>query len=170
MDNNMKQQQEADICPCCNRAYDLPTSAKNNKKLLEEQFCIFWKSYPRKDGKQNALKAWMKSELPELEVILVALRRACASRDWRKDDGAFIPYPATWINQKRWEDCGLDYTALKVEKPTITSRLGVNEMEAFEWRCWVYPDSMLVHPTPDTFPFKAWPKSTQQEYLNSITK
>jgi hypothetical protein len=166
----MNEEQYDDKCPCCGRLYDLPTPAKKNKKLLEEQFCIFWKSYPRKDGKQNALKAWMKSELPELEVILAALRRACASRDWRKDDGAFIPYPATWINQQRWEDCGMDYDALKVEKPTITSRLQINEEDAFAWRVEMYPDSMLIHPTWNTFPFKDWPKSTQQDYLNSITK
>ena len=166
----MNEEQYDEKCPCCGKLYNLPAPEKKNKKLLEEQFNIFWKAYPRKDGKQNALKAWMKSELPEIEVILVALRRACASRDWRKDDGMFIPYPASWINQKRWEDCGFDYAALKVEKPTITSRLGINEQEAFEWRCWVYPESMLVNPTWNTFPFSNWPKSIQQEYLNSITQ
>jgi hypothetical protein len=26
------------------------------------------------------------------------------SEDWIKSDGQFIPYPATWLNGKRWED------------------------------------------------------------------
>jgi hypothetical protein len=27
-----------------------------------------------------------------------------ASEQWRRDDGRFIPHPATWLNQRRWED------------------------------------------------------------------
>jgi hypothetical protein len=26
------------------------------------------------------------------------------SAEWTKDGGQFIPHPATWLNQKRWED------------------------------------------------------------------
>lgn len=31
--------------------------------------------------------------------------RGC--KDWLKDKGQFIPYPSTWLNQKRWEDEGM---------------------------------------------------------------
>ena len=24
--------------------------------------------------------------------------------EWTKNNGQFIPYPSTWLNQKRWED------------------------------------------------------------------
>ena len=24
--------------------------------------------------------------------------------DWKKQNGKYIPYPSTWLNQKRWED------------------------------------------------------------------
>ena len=23
---------------------------------------------------------------------------------WKKDSGRFVPYPATWLNNRRWED------------------------------------------------------------------
>ena len=26
------------------------------------------------------------------------------STDWTKDNGQFIPYPTTYLNQRRWED------------------------------------------------------------------
>lgn len=28
--------------------------------------------------------------------------RGC--KDWLKDNGQYIPYPSTWLNQRRWED------------------------------------------------------------------
>jgi len=164
----MSEEQYDDKCPCCGRPYDQKPEPKP-KKASTDDFEQFWKTYPKKVAKGYCKDIWKRKGLT-LDMVIPALTKAIASRDWQKDAGQFIPNPSTWLNQGRWEDEGIDYSALKVEKPTITSRLGVNEMEAFEWRCWVYPDSMLVHPTPDTFPFKAWPKSTQEEYLNSITK
>ena len=26
------------------------------------------------------------------------------TEQWKKDNGKFIPYPATWLNQERWTD------------------------------------------------------------------
>lgn len=26
------------------------------------------------------------------------------TESWNKDDGKYIPYAITWLNQKRWED------------------------------------------------------------------
>jgi hypothetical protein len=36
--------------------------------------------------------------------MLESLDRAKRSADWVKDAGQFIPYPATWLNAKGWED------------------------------------------------------------------
>lgn len=75
-----------------------------NKDMLN--FDVFWKAYPRKQGKQAALKAWRKLEPgPDLQAsILDALEAHKASSQWQKDDGQYIPYPATWLNGGRWED------------------------------------------------------------------
>lgn len=33
-----------------------------------------------------------------------ALDRQRKSKDWLKEGGAYIPYPSTWLNGRRWED------------------------------------------------------------------
>jgi len=65
----------------------------------------FWPAYPRKVGRENALKAFLKlkPDEPLLTVMLVALTKQAASEQWRKDR-QFIPHPATWLNGKRWLD------------------------------------------------------------------
>lgn len=77
------------------------------RREAEERFAKFWQAYPRKVAKPAALKAWMKATPTDeqlLEIIDdVADRRR--SPDWLKDNGAYIPHPATYLNQRRWEDC-----------------------------------------------------------------
>lgn len=71
-----------------------------------EGFDEFWKAYPKKVAKAQAQKAWNKIK-PNAElqqVILNALERQKQSVQWQKDNGQFIPYPATWLNGRRWED------------------------------------------------------------------
>ncbi|VWD60815.1 hypothetical protein BLA18628_07188 [Burkholderia aenigmatica] len=72
----------------------------------DESFSIFWKAYPRKDSKVQAQKAFVKlapsAEL--LERILDALDRFKRCDQWMREDGKFIPFASTWLNQRRWED------------------------------------------------------------------
>jgi hypothetical protein len=76
------------------------------KNLQEERFDEFWKAYPRKSNKGGARKAWKKLS-PDKELfakIMAALEIAKKCEQWTKDRGQFIPYPATWLNQERWDD------------------------------------------------------------------
>lgn len=82
----------------------------NNIKILtiaqQAKFDIFWGLYPKKASKGAAERAWAKIN-PEEQLhnrILESLERAKTSEDWTKERGRFIPYPATWLNGKRWED------------------------------------------------------------------
>ena len=62
--------------------------------------------YPRKVGKELAKKTWKKLK-PDAELfgeIIAAVGRAKTSGQWQRDGGRFIPNPATWLNQGRWED------------------------------------------------------------------
>lgn len=71
-----------------------------------ESFTSFWKQYPKKVGKTTAQNAWRKL-LPSKVLqtqILEALEKHKRSRQWTDESGRYIPNPATWINQKRWED------------------------------------------------------------------
>lgn len=72
-------------------------------------FADFWSAYPKKVGKGAAEKAWEKAKA-DLSLVLAAIKTQADSDQWRKDGGQFIPNPATWISQRRWED-GVTVTA-----------------------------------------------------------
>lgn len=73
--------------------------------VIEDPFDTFWREYPRKVGKGDARKKFAKAlTKTSFDNIMAALQRVKASAQWQKDDGQFIPHPATWLNQERWED------------------------------------------------------------------
>lgn len=81
------------------------TSAREARLTVDADFAAFWQAYPNKTGKGAAEKAWQKAKVNgHLPEILAAIGAQKASEKWRKDGGQFIPNPATWINQRRWED------------------------------------------------------------------
>ena len=69
-------------------------------------FNTFWKAYPKKVAKLKARKAFEKINPDDtlLATMLVSIEKALKSKLWRDKDGQFIPNPATWLNDKRWED------------------------------------------------------------------
>ena len=118
--SNIQPRNQKDTLTCINgvdardgsseQAVDAPDDEKPRKpfrsKLQEDLFDEFWRAYPRKRNKGQAERAWVKIS-PNAELfakIMDGLARAKASFDWRKEDGRFIPYPATWLNAKGWED------------------------------------------------------------------
>jgi len=76
------------------------------KKKAEDNFLLFWKKYPKKVGKQAALRKFqtLNPNAELLEQILTAIDQQKASSQWTSEGGKFIPHPATWLNQGRWED------------------------------------------------------------------
>ena len=82
---------------------------KQNKELnelQEKQFDKFWQAYPKKVSKKQAQKSWkkIKPSLELFEKILKALEMVKQTEQWKKDNGKYVPYPATWLNQERWTD------------------------------------------------------------------
>ncbi len=69
-------------------------------------FDQFWAKYPRKEAKIPAAKAWGSSDAAShLPAILADIARRKTSDSWKK---GFIPHPATYLNQRRWEDGGTE--------------------------------------------------------------
>jgi hypothetical protein len=69
-------------------------------------FDTFWNAYPKKIGKDKC-RRWFDSHKVEselLEQMLTALDTQKRSDQWTREDGRFIPYPYTWLNQGRWQD------------------------------------------------------------------
>lgn len=69
-------------------------------------FEIFYKAYPNKKNVKTARTRWEKMKVtPELfREIMEGLKRAKNSQEWTKDDSAYIPHPATWLNGEGWKN------------------------------------------------------------------
>ena len=70
-------------------------------------FRDFWLQYPRRVARAQAVKAWDKLK-PDAEtqaqIMHDLAKRKQSDQQWLKDGGAFIPHPATYLNQGRWTD------------------------------------------------------------------
>ena len=74
---------------------------------LSSGFDQFWRSYPKQVRKREAAKAWgaLKPDAELLAEILAGVARAKVhDRDWKEASVEFIPHPASWLRDRRWED------------------------------------------------------------------
>lgn len=87
---------------------------------LATRFEMFWAMYPAKKAKDAAWRAWLKRKPDEalLATMCAAVEQQRLSRQWRE---GFIPNPATWLNQGRWQD---EPDAVGAVKPPSAGRTG----------------------------------------------
>ena len=76
-------------------------------KWKPERFAAFWDYYrqhARGEARMDAVSAWdkLKPDDALIRTMAHALTRQVESEDWRR--GVGIPYAATWLNNRRWED------------------------------------------------------------------
>lgn len=85
-------------------------SKKPGKAELEKEFAELWLLYPKKRGKEEAVKAYVKARKEGIakDEIRKGLEAFCAST--RGTDLQYIPYGSTWFHQRRWAD---DYQEAK---------------------------------------------------------
>jgi hypothetical protein len=62
-------------------------------------FDVFWKAYPRKQGKDSARRKWNSLSLEDQMRIMEDIARRFINAD-----PTFIPYGSTYLNKKTWED------------------------------------------------------------------
>lgn len=76
----------------------------NKKEIALEKFEEFYKEYPKKVSKENVKKWFIKNNPSDelFKTIMSSLKKYKLSDSWK--DTKYIPYPSTWLNQKRWED------------------------------------------------------------------
>jgi len=84
---------------------DINTKRKRAESVNLPGFDDFWDIYPRKVVKQNAKKAWDKLSPDDgiQQAILSDVRRRI-NGEWKDKEERYIPHPATYLNQRRWED------------------------------------------------------------------
>jgi hypothetical protein len=82
------------------------TNPRAEPDVFLERFALFWKAYPRKKGTDKARVAFLKlkpsQELTERMIRAVELEKQ--SDKWQRDNGQYIPNPATWLNGGCWDD------------------------------------------------------------------
>ena len=88
--------------PDANRA----NGDKGGRPPKNPDFEAFFKRYPRQEKKLDALRAWNETQnaRPSLDRVLASLDRA--RQVWKAEgtEGKFIPLPANWLRERRWDD------------------------------------------------------------------
>lgn len=86
---------------------DTPEKEKRQRReeaeLRARSFQTFYTAYPKKKAPADAEKAFAKVTVP-VEVLLRAIAEQRKSEEWLKEGGRYIPYPATWLNDRQWEN------------------------------------------------------------------
>ena len=97
---------------------------KSKEKVQEKEklFERFWTAYPRKVAKQTAMRAFEKIDPDEamLETMIAAIGKWKMTDQWNEAGGQFIPHPATWLSQRRWED---ELPKPGKTKPTVIAQM-----------------------------------------------
>ena len=77
----------------------------NTPKPPPDGFDDFWSAYPKKVGRPAAIKAFRSAKINgHLPEVLADIEDKAGSEAWTKAGGQFVPNPATYLNQRRWED------------------------------------------------------------------
>jgi hypothetical protein len=64
-------------------------------------FSMFWEKWPRRQARADARRAWRKIPMAEYPALMAGLEKWLTSDQWNR---RVIPHPATWLNEKRWQD------------------------------------------------------------------
>ena len=88
--------------------------SKDKESDIIKCFDKFWAKYPRKQGKLSAEKKWVSKKLNKLTNIIIEdidFRLTNYQPNGWLDkktgllcDANFIPLPATYLNNERWDD------------------------------------------------------------------
>lgn len=83
-----------------------PLEAPQGACAGDALFDRFWSVYPKKVAKDAARRAFAKRKPSEalLAKMLAAIEAQKRTDSWTQEHGRYIPHPATWLNQGRWED------------------------------------------------------------------
>lgn len=72
--------------------------------ITDDDFSDFWSRYPRRTQKATALRSWNKLKPHDRIEALARLPEHVAWWEQSRTEPQFVPHPATWLNQRRWED------------------------------------------------------------------
>lgn len=118
-----------DIYNIENNIEDNIVNNKVSNRQLEEEFEIIWEEYPKKQGKANALKSYIKARKKGTtkEEVWSGLGAYLEYIQIEKVSPQYIKHGSTWFNQECWSD---DYS---IRRQATTKDLAEN-MDFSEFR------------------------------------
>jgi len=78
---------------------------KIREDIVLDKFLEFWETYPRSNRKVNksgCMKLWQSQNLEAIGDKIINHVKIMADTDWKKDNGQYIPMPATYLRQERY--------------------------------------------------------------------
>lgn len=95
------------------------------QSALESEFELLWKAYPNKQGKANALKAYIKARKDKkhpvsFETVKYAVETY--AREMRDTETKYIKHGSTWFNQQCW----CDYEAKREAEESIRNNPNID--------------------------------------------
>ena len=94
------------------------TIKEPSMKQADIDFDNFWKLYPKKVAKADALKAWNKAIKTKTADELIGLTKAYSES--KLPDITYIPYPASWLNKELYES-----VEVQEKKPLGKLKIGI---------------------------------------------
>jgi uncharacterized protein YdaU (DUF1376 family) len=79
------------------------TNNQEPKNIYSSSFEEFWQAYPSKTGKGEAYKSW-KRVGPDKQLTEKIIASVDVYKDSKRVKDGFVKNPATWLNQRCWED------------------------------------------------------------------
>lgn len=118
---------------------DITTNLSSNKQTIPQrasyppEFEELWTLFPRKVGKDDALRSWKKVRgRIEHDALKTAISKHAALVAGKEKQ--FIPHPATWLNDGRWQDEDLQppqpLTLVSNDRPFLKT-------DSDQWRAWM---------------------------------
>lgn len=104
--------------------------AKPADSVLVSEFEELWKDYPRKQGKNNALKAYVKARKAGIDKVTIqnGIERYNAQIMANKTNMKYVKQGSTWFGQHCWDDV-YDINVTKTPTPLKTKQDHIDD----EW-------------------------------------
>lgn len=103
-ENTKDQEDQQDSCPSADGP--APSESRTVNAIIDAEFADWWEAYPRKIAKGQAERAYRTARKNGVSQADLLEGLAAANRAWTaaRTEKQFKPYPATWLNGKRWLD------------------------------------------------------------------
>ncbi|HEX2528490.1 MAG TPA: DUF1376 domain-containing protein [Geminicoccus sp.] len=113
----------------------VPLPGEDGVGDLDAEFETWWQANPRKVGRQKAAEAYRQAR-QEATAEQLASALAAAAAKWRADGihERYIPHPANWLEQRRWEDQGQQAAPAAPAEPIELARLSAGSLLATQSR------------------------------------